>query len=128
MHTIVKFFYLLLFLSVDVLLYLRLNKKDIRVKKWLFIALVILIITIIIHLPTFKIPYLMVWKYFVILFGMVIQLVIAYYITLFMIRRVERSAMAEELKIYPFKMLSVVNKGIFFLFMIVHSINILAWP
>nr|WP_294794484.1 hypothetical protein [uncultured Mucilaginibacter sp.] len=67
------------------------------------------------------------WDNFAPLFAMVIQLVIAYYMTLFMIRRVERSAMDPNLKTYPIKLLSIVNKGIFFLFMIVHSINILAW-
>jgi hypothetical protein len=124
-----KLTYLLLFLSIDVLLYLRLGKKNVRAGYWLIAATVVWLIALVVHLPTFKLTHLMPFKDFLSLSGMIIQLVVIHYLGVFAIWRTERSRVTDDIKQHSVRILSTVfNTVIFFIFCITHLIFILSWP
>lgn len=129
MHILLKIFYLLLFISLDVLLYLRLGKQNRNAQPWLIIIVIIAVITLVLHLPIFNLPNILSFKNFMILFGMDIQAVIVHFIGLFIIRKMERVPMFDDQKEYVLGIFSVIFKtGIFMLFVVVHLIYILLWP
>jgi hypothetical protein len=125
---IFKLIYLALFWSIDVLLYLRLSRNIIKARQWLIVAVVVWLIVLVVHLPTFHLKYLMPLNNFFTLSGMIVQLVIVYYVGQFFMRRVERSLISDEIKQYMSRWLSFsFNSAIFGLFLVVHLIFILAW-
>jgi len=126
---IFKLIYLALFLSIDVLLYLRLSRKIINTGQWLIAAAVTWVIGLVVHLPTFHLTYLMPLNRFCYLSGMTALLVILHYVGRFCIRRVERSlVLSDEIKKYMNGWLSFTfNSAIFGFFIVIHLIIILAW-
>ena len=129
MHSVLKLFYLILFVSLDILLYLRLGKQNRKIQPLLIITVVIAVITLVLHLPVFNLPYILSFKNFMILFGMDIQAVIVNFIGLFIIARVERVPMFDDQKEYVLSIFSAIFKtGIFMLFIVVHVIYTLIWP
>jgi hypothetical protein len=126
---IFKLIYLILFLSLDVLLYLFLVKKIIKAGYGLIVTTVIWLIVFLAHLPTFHLTYLMPIKDFITLSAMVMQLVIIHYVGLFVIRITDRSQTAADVKKYIIEFLSFAfNTFIFIFFIVVHLIFILVWP
>lgn len=118
----------MLFCSFDVLFYLRLSKNIIKVNYWLIAAFVIWLLTLVFHLWAVN-NYLIPIKDFVTLSGMVVQLLILYFVGMFFLRRIERSVFPDDIKQSAINALSVVFKtGIFAVILIVHLIFILLWP
>ena len=64
MHTLIKLFYLIIFSSFDILLYLRLGKKIVKVTYWLIGTAFIWLIVLMAYLPVFNLNYLMPLKDF----------------------------------------------------------------
>ncbi len=126
---IYKLIYLSLFLSIDILLYLRLVKKTIKAGYWLIADVLFWCIIFVPHLPTFHLTYLMSFKNFMILSGMVVQLGMLNYIGRFAIWRMERATLTDFVKEAAIGWLNLVfNKIIFIFFLITHLIYILMWP
>ena len=100
MHILLKIYYFLLFISLDILLYLRLGRSILKTEFWLKIVAGVLITTFIIHLPFLHIPYLMRFKNFVTMCGMVIQLLIVYFIGILATRRIKRRILPDKVKEY----------------------------
>jgi len=123
MHILLKIYYFLLFISLDILLYLRLGRSILKTEFWLKIVAGVLITTFIIHLPFLHIPYLMRFKNFVTMCGMVIQLLIVYFIGILATRRIKRRILPDKVKEYALGWLNIVfNHIIFFFFMFGHLI------
>ena len=129
MQPLLKLSYLILFCSLDILLYLRLGKNIVKATYWLIIAAIIWLIFLIIHLQVFKLTYLMPLKDFITLSGIIIPLLIIYYIGMFAIRVTERTPMVDDMKQFVIKVMSITfNTVIFAVFLLVHIIFILSWP
>ena len=112
-----------MFISLDILLYLRLGRSILKTEFWLKIVAGVLITTFIIHLPFLHIPYLMRFKNFVTMCGMVIQLLIVYFIGILATRRIKRRILPDKVKEYALGWLNIVfNHIIFFFFMFGHLI------
>jgi hypothetical protein len=125
---ILKLIYLALFLSIDVLLYLKLGRKIAKAGKWLIASAVAWLIVLIVHLPTFHLMHLMPLKSFLTFSGMVVQLIFVYYVGRFIIGRVESSHVSDDIKQYMNRILSFsFNSAIFGFYFVVHLIFILAW-
>ena len=125
---IIKLMYLTLLLSIDVLLYLRLGKKIIKAGKWLIIATVAWLIVLVAHLPTFHLTYLMSLNRFLNFSGMTVQLLLVHFVGRFIISRVERSQVSDDVKQIMTRVLSVsFNSAIFGFYFVIHLIFILAW-
>lgn len=128
MHIILKFFYLILFWSLDVLLYFRLVKEIVNIKKWLVIVAAIWLIVGLLSLPSFHLYQLMPLKVFIVLSAMIIQLLILYYIGSFAIQKFEGLTFPEEVKQIAITWLGWVFKGlIFVLIPIMQLVWILSW-
>jgi hypothetical protein len=129
MHIFVKLLYFIIFCSFDVLLYLRLGKNIVKANYWLIATAIIWLIMLILHLPEFSLAYLMPLKDFAVFSGMVIQLLIAYYVGAFAIRRMERSLILDDLKQNVINVLTFIfKKAIFAFFLLIHLLFILSWP
>ncbi len=125
---IFKLLYLVLFLSIDVLLYLRLGRKIIKILYWLIVAITIWLIAFILHLPLLHLKYLMPFNYFINLSGMVVQMLIIHYVGLFVTSRWAHSYFTDDIKQYSIRILSFVfNTAIFGVYFIVHLIFVLSW-
>jgi hypothetical protein len=128
MHVFLKSYYLLLFISLDVLLYLRLSQAILKTEFWLKIVIGILVITFIAHLPFFHLPGIMDLKTFATLFGMDIQLLIVYFVGVFTIKRVERRMPPDKVKDNGLWFLKGFFKtGIFLIYPLVHTLWVIAW-
>ncbi|OCX50935.1 hypothetical protein BEL04_19635 [Mucilaginibacter sp. PPCGB 2223] len=130
MQILLKIYYFTLFVSLDILLYLRLGRGVLRTEFWLKIAVGALVVAFIIHLPFLHVPYLAKFKDFATMCGMVIQLLVVYSIGIFATRRMQRrTTLPEVVKKYALGWLNVVfNHIIFFFFMFGHLIWALALP
>jgi len=127
MHIFLKAYYFALFISLDVLLYLRLGRGILKVELALKIIAGLLVATFILHLPFVNIPYLTKFKNFATMCAMVIQLLIVYFIGMFAKRRMERRPLPDEVKEYALSWLNIVfNHVIFFFFMFGHLLWTLA--
>jgi len=111
---LLRLFHLLLFLSMDVLLYLRLGRKIVKAGAWLAVVIVVWIIALIIYLPIFHIVPLARLKSFLILSGMIVQLLFVHYVGRFVMWRVECSPLSDDIKNSMNRIVSITtNMAIF---------------
>lgn len=125
---IFRLVYLSLFLSFDVLLYIRLGKRIIKANYWLIAVSMFWLGMLIFHLPLYQSKHSMQFKDFINLSVMVVQLLMIHYVGRFAMWRVERSHVIDEIKQHSLRILSFIfNTGIFVLFFIIHVIFIITW-
>jgi len=125
---IFKVIYLLLFWSLDVLIYLFFVKKINKLGRWLIVSAIIWMIIFIAHLPVFHLNHLMPFKYFTTLSAVVLLLLILQYVGKFIIETQKRSSAPDNAKAFTIRFLSIAfNQAIFIVFMVVHFRCILAW-
>jgi hypothetical protein len=122
----VKLLYLILFLSIDVLLYLRLGRKIAKTGKLLIIASTVWLIVLALYLPMFHLVYLLPLSTYINCSGMILQLIFVHYVGRFVIFRVERSHQPDFVKQYMNRVISFsFNTAIFGFYVLAHLIFIL---
>ena len=125
MHILFKLLYLVLFCSIDILLYLTLSRNIVNARIWLIIDVIIWLIVFVFHLPAFGLPYLMRFKAFIQLSAMIVQLTFAYYVGVFAMRKIENSILPDEVKGGLNMWLNFVFKNaLFFIILLFHFLFI----
>jgi hypothetical protein len=124
---IVKLLYLILFFSIDVLLYLRLGRKIAEAGKWLIIASTVWLIVLVLYLPMFHLVCLLPLSTYINCSGMILLLIFVHYVGRFVIFMIERSKQPDFVKQLMNTVISFsFNTAIFGIFFLVHLIIILA--
>jgi hypothetical protein len=125
---ILKLFYLALFLSLDILFYLRLGKKMVKAGRWLLLVTIIWLIALTLYLPTFHLSYLMHLKGFLMLSGTIVQLIFVHFVGRFIIWGVNLSNVSEDIKQNMNRIMSLTFDTVIFVFyFLLHLILILSW-
>jgi hypothetical protein len=128
MQVLVKLLYLLLFVTFDILLYLKLGRKTVRINSSLIVITLLLAVAILLHLPVFKLINLMPLRYFLTLVGMVVQLIIVHFVGILIIKRTQQKSLLDAVKEQVINALSLIFKtAIFFIFALLHILFILLW-
>jgi hypothetical protein len=124
---LLKLCYLILFWSIDVVLYLRLRTQVLKSNASLIVAFTIWLIVLIIHLPTFKLTMLMSINDYLTLSAMIVQLLVAYYLGNFIMNKMRRPYFPDEVKDFTTGFQTLVfGKIIFGFFLFGHFIYVLA--
>jgi len=111
---LLKLFTIILFLSLILLLYLRLGKKIVRTGTWLAVATGIWLIVLIIYLPIFHLVQFARFKSFLSVSGIIASLVLVYYIGQLMKWAIDRSPLSEDIKYYFDRYLSITFNHVIF--------------
>jgi hypothetical protein len=113
---LLKLFYSVLFLSIIILLYLRLGKKIVGVGRWLAIAGLIWLIVLIVYLPIFHIASSVRLKAFLGVSGIMVSLILVHYMGRIMMWFIERSDLSDNIKEFLGRYLSVIFNSVIFWF------------
>jgi hypothetical protein len=116
---LLQLLYLFLFLSLDVLLYLRLVKKNTKSELWLIIVVGVWIIALVADLPTFHLVHLMPIKGFLNLSGMILMLLVAHFVLRFIAWALERYV-TDDLKESLNSIMFWMETSLFAFFFIIH--------
>jgi len=111
---LLKLFTIILFLSLILLLYLRLGKKITKTGPWLAVAIGIWLIVLIIYLPIFHLVQVVRFKSFLSISGITASLVLVYYIGQLMRWAIDRSQLSEDIKHYFDRYLSIMFNYVIF--------------
>ncbi len=129
MHIFLKLFYLVLFVGIDVLLYIRLGRNVVKAGRLLILVLVIWVIAFLAELPIFNLKYIPSFKSFLTWSAIVIQMLIVHYFGVFVIKLIERMPLLDEVKQTAINGVSFVcNTAIFAVLLMIHLLFILTWP
>lgn len=111
---LLKLFNIILFLSLILLLYLRLGKKITKTGPWLAVAIGIWLIVLIIYLPIFHLVQFARFKSFLSISGITASLVLVYYIGQLMRWAIDRSQLSEDIKHYFDRYLCIMFNYVIF--------------
>ena len=122
---LLKLFYLILFLSLDVLLYLRLVTKIIKAGLWLTVVASVWLIALVVYLPLFHLVFLMPFKGFLKLSEMILMLLLVHFLTRLIVWGLARF-LTDDLKQSLNSIMFGFNTILFAFFFLLHMFIIIA--
>ena len=124
---LLKILYILLFCSIDVLVYFRVVKKMAGLNNLLIAVATVWFITFLLHIPWLNLHHLIPFKDFCAFSYMVVMQLIVYLFSFYNIRRIERSELRDDLKPNAHKFSIFFQKSILVIFLVIHFLFILSW-